>query len=368
MLTWCSKIVHIVGHRSFALAVIFALDHCRLILVMHQCKHTTLLQVAGDKGLVLYDFGRFEQVIRDLPNPNAQYPQLVHFVGGRRKDAALKQLFPHNNIRRSRPRSIANLHIDTSSIDADSPLLFLDSNPFVGITPVPKHANCHPLIQHPLTWYRHLNFTVNDILHARLLFLFSDVVCVFVDDFPSLEDSALQLIRWARIGSASSLASHVRPRVIIVITDSCVPPESAERCIESFCHSVYEGCQDGLDDTFGSIEILPLGSSQPSQLKKVIGNQTMNMSNVRQHYNVRFSATHLGAFFKQAVAHLGKSVEAPFNFLSVARAGNPVDDDLLHHLTNFLRLAQKSKIASRDLTLYISSAFLMDAYPPEMHG
>jgi hypothetical protein len=61
-------------------------------------------------------------------------------------------------------------------------------------------------------------------------------------------------------------------------------------------------------------------------------------------------------------------MEMPFSFLSATRVGNQIDDDLLDHLTNFLRLAQKVNMASPDFTLYISSALVMDAYPPGMHG
>lgn len=341
---------------------------------MPECEHTQLLQVAGDQGVALFEFGRFEKVTRDLPDPDAQYPRLVHFVGRRHKDTALKQFFPNNNIGRFRQQSITNLRADTTGIGTDSPLLFLDSDPFVGITTEPHPAKCHPSTQYPLAWYPHLDFTVNDIIHARLLFLFSDVICIFVDDFPSLEDCALQLIRWARIGSASSLSYHVRPRVVVVTSDSCVPPETAELRLEAFCHSVYEGCQHGLDETFESVQIFRLGSDQLSplarhrQLKEVIRNHTMETSDIRQRHGVRFSATHLAAFFKQAAANLAKSMEMPFSFLSATRVGNQIDDDLLDHLTNFLRLAQKVNMASPDFTLYISSALVMDAYPPGMHG
>ncbi len=44
-------------------------------IVMHSCEHTALLQVAGSKEVVLYDFGRLERIIRDLPGPGEQYPR-----------------------------------------------------------------------------------------------------------------------------------------------------------------------------------------------------------------------------------------------------------------------------------------------------
>ena len=48
---------------------------------------------------------------------------------------------------------------------------------------------------------------------ARLIFLFADLICVFVDDFNSTDEAISQVATWAQIGPASSLT---RPRVIMV--------------------------------------------------------------------------------------------------------------------------------------------------------
>jgi hypothetical protein len=342
-------------------------------LFMRSCEHAALLQLAGGNEVALYDFGHFDQVIRDLQNPTCQYPRLVHFVGRRHKELALKYIFPRNNIARRRQPSIANLRVETTSVGADSPLLFSDSDPFASAGPIPEPTECHPVNPYPLSWSPHFDFTINDALHARLFFLLCDVVCVFVDDFPSLEDFAQQLVQWTRLGSTSNLTTQCRPQLFVVTSDSCVPPETADLRFEDFRHSVYEGCQGVLSDYFSSVQIFPLGGDHLSplaryrRLREVIVSNSMDMFRVRQKNNVSFSSTHLRCFFDQALAHIAKSVAVPFNFLSASRSGNEVPENLTYHLTNFLRLGQESKIAHSDLVSNIASALLMDAYPPGMH-
>lgn len=49
------------------------------------------------------------------------------------------------------------------------------------------------------------------VILARFVFLFADIICIFVDDFESLQSAAHFLVECAMVGSASSLPLAVRP-------------------------------------------------------------------------------------------------------------------------------------------------------------
>ena len=65
-----------------------------------------------------------------MTNPAVQRPSLILLIGRKQKDAALREIFPHNNIRRGRHDGSVNLRLDSSTISADLPLLFADADPY----------------------------------------------------------------------------------------------------------------------------------------------------------------------------------------------------------------------------------------------
>ena len=70
-----------------------------------------------------------------------------------------------------------------------------------------------------LVWVLPQNYTITHTLHARLISLFSDVICIFADDLGGLEKVADYLVVWVRMGDPSSLPTNVHPRVVIMVRE-----------------------------------------------------------------------------------------------------------------------------------------------------
>ncbi len=132
---------------------------------MASCEHIAWLQTADTKELHFRDGNQMKRVIQEMPNPIAQYPSHIFFIGQKAKNIALRELFPHNNIKRGR----------------------------------------HECKTYPLRWKPSPEYSMFNIVHAQLFFLFTDVICIFADDFDGLEQIVERLVAWAIIGSASNL-------------------------------------------------------------------------------------------------------------------------------------------------------------------
>jgi len=49
--------------------------------------------------------------------------------------------------------------------------------------------------------------------------LFSDIICIFADDFGGLYEVGNLLIAWIRLGSPLQLSIDLRPRVVIIVNE-----------------------------------------------------------------------------------------------------------------------------------------------------
>ncbi|ERF68658.1 hypothetical protein EPUS_05719 [Endocarpon pusillum Z07020] len=339
---------------------------------MSCCNHVTLVEVEGEKDI--YDTGRFGRAINELPRPDEQYPSLVHFVGKKSKNLALKYLFPQNNIRRgASTNGSTNLRLDTTTIGSDRPLLFCDSDPFAAASTHGGWNLCHSVVAYPLSWAPTTEYTTGEVVEARLLFLFSDVICVFVDDFSGLDQVAERIVRWVRIGSASSHPEALRPRLILVVSEKTLDKSFSDLRLEEFRHELYERCEDGLAKVFSGVQVMQLGGDHLSplarhcRLKDMMRANVSEMSNLRQKHMAAFSASHLKEFFVASVQHLAATVDTTLDFITTSRVGNEISGDLSYHLYTFLVLGTTYKIPYDQLASYISSALLMDAFPPGMH-
>src|SRR6266481_3771529 len=67
---------------------------------MNSCAHIAWLQAIENEAtgqLSLEETGRLSRIVQNMPHANVQTPRLVHLIGTREKDTALKYLFPQNN-------------------------------------------------------------------------------------------------------------------------------------------------------------------------------------------------------------------------------------------------------------------------------
>lgn len=144
--------------------------------------------ICGKSGFGLRFETRFQGIIDQLTAPSKS-PCLGLFLGTKTKDAALHEVFPHNNLERQRcAQGIIRLELDNSSLKSDHPILFADTDPNL---PVITYDNCQSSSYLrrvvSLPWAAAVPHLVQDIILSRLLFLFADVICLFADDLGGLD-------------------------------------------------------------------------------------------------------------------------------------------------------------------------------------
>ncbi|PGG99141.1 hypothetical protein AJ80_09405 [Polytolypa hystricis UAMH7299] len=322
-----------------------------------------LLQLIADDGVAIRDTGRFRHILQRMRQPSVQFPQLVHFIGTTAKDEALRKLFSSSSFRYKRSPGAVDLHIHGPSLGSDNPLILLDSNPFMEPCPRNQFRSYRGAKQHRTDWLPLSAGAHVDILLARLLFLFTDVILLFAHDFPSLEDVVTRLGVWAKLGSASTLLSTIRPKVLII-----VPGDASENL---HIETLIQGHQDTIKEVFSSVETFRWSPDGPgattSALKDSILGHAGDMLKVRRSNGCLFSAIHLEAFYQCALGHTAQTFDRPFHFIKATRLDNEIEEDYVAHVSNFLEQGFKLKVPYVHLAEFIASCNLMDAYPPGMH-
>ncbi|MCJ1473163.1 hypothetical protein MMC13_001814 [Lambiella insularis] len=341
---------------------------------MAECEHIGLLQVVAGKQIILQDEGRMERAVAAMTNPSWQRPSLLFFLGRKSKDQALHALFPFNTIKKGYRESCARLRIDNATINSDNPILFADSELNSQYSIQSETPNCHVITAHSVQWSLPFNHKLSDVLHARLFFLFADVICVFADDIGGLQSVAETLKEWASIGSAADASKKLRPRVIIVTSGESASPTYDVLDMDDLRFSLLRAGELNLHESFSGVCLLQLPGSHISssakhrRLKEVLLKHADEMRRIRIEESSLFTGTHLSSLYRQALSHTAKTWRDPFNLIVESRKGNLVEESFTDHVTTFLKLAIALKIPYDDMALFIASAILLDAYPPDMHG
>jgi hypothetical protein len=339
---------------------------------MDTCKHLDWIRVTDNHGpekIAFETTSRLRTLVQEMPDPALQTPQLAFFLGGATKNEALKHIFSRNNISRRGGKGNVDLRMDTESVNSDHPLLFADGNPLEKKLPDHGHVWCHEMKAHSADWHIDPPQLETDFVYSRLIFLFSDVIYVFIDDFPTLEAVMMRLIAWAEIGSASPLAIDVHPRLVFIISED--GPFRDTR-IDEFQKAMATGLGVQMRSTFSSFRIFRLAGKHLStlvryqRLRGELRQQLEDMRAVRSLSRCLFSALHLCAFFEAAVQHTVDAPSEKFDFIAVSRAANPVVKEPTY-LQLFLELASRAKISHDVISGFVASSILMDAFPSRMH-
>jgi len=341
---------------------------------MAGCEHIAWLQSVNIKELQLCNEGRIRRVVQKMPDFITQSPSVVFFIGQKVKNIALWQLFSCNNIRWGQWDGFANLWIDNATLNSDQPIWFANSDPFKRVTPTCGAGTCHESVTYHIRWTHPSQHSIFDILHAHLFFLFTDVICIFADDFHGLEGVAERLIAWAVIGSASSLSAFVWPQIVVIT--SADGSSSTHNLLESedFCFNLQQQTHESIADSFSSITLFYLLEdhlsllTQHCQLRKTILNWAEEMWAVQAGSQSLFSAVHLQQFYKQAILHTTETVTQPFSFITMAQERNIIIEDLKNHLMTFISLDAQIKLSYDTLASHLASSLLMNVYSSDIHS
>ena len=345
--------------------------------MMAACAHVQWLWLGQDQTTFsLHYANRLQSISKSLPRPSEQYPSILFFLGSKSKSFALRKIYPESRLANYRHRGIANICVDPRTATNSYPVLIADGSidGLAQTNPSSAGAKCHETISQSLEWPESRSGPPQrqdliDLIHARLFSLFVDVVCIFADDYGGLGGVVTKLTTWASLGSASSLPSTVRPRVIIVTR---ILGETFDSEVLRFRSQVFSTPK--FSDSFSSLNVMnmlgmPRSSSvaQFSALKELLAQEALTARQSRLDSHTLFSSTHSASFFEKAFRRFSKTPEALFNFIRASRDGNTVDQEFQDHIKTFLTLCVGNKLPDNIPLSFISSAIVLDGFPPGMH-
>lgn len=339
---------------------------------MGSCNHVGWVDLAGKQPAHLHHHYRLNVINEALANADTQYPTIVLFLGKQRKNIALRQIFQNNNLGRGSGSNIANIHLDTATYNADYPLFFADGDPHAPIPTVSGSTTCHLRTSHPLLHHHGHNGVRT--LYSRLLSLFTNVICIFADDFGGLQKVANLLVSWIRLGNPSTLPQSTRPRVIIVLSGESPSVTGELLSMEDLRLALDAEDQALRQSVFASITVMHVDGaivSPPAlhrRIKEVVLKAADESRVARVEGRVLFSATHTAGFFDRAVDHLSRSPAEPFDFIAQSRTARFSNVEYASHLSTFLSLARDHAVDVQVAASIVASGIIMDAYPPRMHS
>ncbi|KFZ02091.1 hypothetical protein V500_00459 [Pseudogymnoascus sp. VKM F-4518 (FW-2643)] len=342
---------------------------------MPPCNHFQWLRIREDHTSFVLQYGnRLNNIANALPSPAAQYPSIVLFIGKTLKSKVLRALYPQNEVATCRKFGIANICIDSTTADEEHPVLLAESVPDYPQAKPRGKQTCHDTSNHHVSWPsdecngpQRQQFIEH--VHARLLSLFTDVLCLFAQDYGGLDAVAETLITWATIGPASSLEHHIRPRLLIVanISGDDFASEALRLQLKLLSHP-------GFSDSFSSLNVINvLGASGHtprghfSALEQVLKEEIRLQRAARVNTHTLFSMVHIAAFFDLALQNFAKSPLSTFSFIHASRDDFKVSPNFPQHLRSFMSVLADKKLPNHFAWEFIASAIVLDAFPPDMH-
>ncbi|CAG8887459.1 unnamed protein product [Penicillium egyptiacum] len=323
-----------------------------------------------DERVAVGEYSRLKEIASELENPQSQCPMLCAFLGRKNKDYALQQLFPQNNIKRHDSEANIKLRSDIVSSNSDWPVLFADGDTGQGNHP-PTSKRLQPAAR-PVWWDCKSGKSLLLVIWARLVFLFTDVMCIFVEDFSGLDEVVEFLECCVRLQSASVLPHDIRPRIILAFQATTEQVSWGRQ--KEICQRLQDTVQGSFDSTFSGVHAVWLAGGWLSEtaryepLRSMVAAQLDSMRIVRQRHNILLSANNLMALFQTALDHTLQDIERPFELIRATRIGREVSPCLIPNLTHYFKIGAQPEKRLKDLAPSVASALFMDHYTPEMIG
>jgi len=344
---------------------------------MASCSHVQWLRLHQEHtAFTLQNGNRLYNITQSLPRPLKQYPSFLFFLGGGSKSIALRNLYPETRISSYRHYGIANICIDPKTTDDDYPLIVADGcqEGATRATNSQTEYKCHKTTSYLLEWSENNYGTpqrqsIINLINARLLSLFIDVVCIFAEDYGGLAGVVILLTNWANYGSASSLPCAVRPRIIVVtrISGNMFEAEVSHFRSQLFSTPKFSEVFSSLNVINMLVKLRSTSQTEFSTLKEVLCQELQTSRFTRMSSSAMFSSTHLEAFFGKAIRRFVRRPEALFDFVRASRDENPVNVELPNHINTFIGRSHDYNFPDSISLPFIASAILLDSFPPNMH-
>ncbi|CAG8091153.1 unnamed protein product [Penicillium nalgiovense] len=323
-----------------------------------------------DSTFVIQDNGRLRRVVSELCDQDRQYPSLCVFLGGQTKNHALQRLYPLNNIKRHDSEAPIKLRYDVASLQSRRPVLLADSD-------IPSTDKLYPVkrldagVGHPVHWNNYSAAKILLVLWSQLIFVFTDVVCIFIDDAACLEKVVNFLVSCLQLRSTSSFSSQHLPRAIFIYSPSVIK-ERGVSGLGLLYRRIQESGYNDLSGLFSNSIYLYLQDNDFSditrfqRIKASITEQVDAISSIRQENRARPNGTHLIALFQAAIQHILEDISHPFDFVKATRKDRPISSCIEPHLAYYLEIGHRANLPLSGLAATISSALFLDHYVPKM--
>ncbi|KAL6229143.1 hypothetical protein BDW75DRAFT_250095 [Aspergillus navahoensis] len=317
-------------------------------------------------GWTLTDTGYAQQILGVMGNSSTQSLSVQVFVGKALKAQALRVLHPYNNIGRYSRTGQARMH-----------LLHSESRPgiLIEISTSPESLSrppfSKPLHLYPIQDSHDRSYDdVQNLLFRHTMLPLADTVCLFAADLGGVEQIHTLLAAWSQYPLASPDGSAlIHARLIIVLTDSQDTAGTAQEIETALGVIAVPKLAAALSvvDLRNRDGLSPSGQFEPLRQQLV---QELDHAHItRSQAHLLFSAVHLEWIIRKSLIHTTQWPTTPFNCIQACRADRLRNDaTIARYLESFLCIAEEADIPIKPLAAFIASAFLMDAYPPGMHG
>ncbi|PCG89822.1 Patatin/Phospholipase A2-related [Penicillium occitanis (nom. inval.)] len=315
---------------------------------------------ALENGAELQVTDRLQDLLESLPDPARYFPSLTLLLDS--DDDSFASKVPYGSRAHHSSRGMS-LHIDTTTPVEDQVHLYADTG--AGTRQQRSQGSSDPRTVWPVS--SAARSTSSDLVYARLLRPFTDVVCFVLDDI----QEAMPRIRVWMDTHARTVPPGINPMLVLIVRCS-LPSKRFERRVRRMIINHFEPGE--ILKSFTDLQIL---SVSPKRAIRDVVRSMMVLERLkfwaaqiqarRARVNLRFSAIHFAQFFQSACAHLSNSQNDPLNLIRLSRERNPVlktHPDQMRRLLDHIRHTDDLHDMAIPL---IGSTLLLNAYREDMH-
>ncbi|KUL81765.1 hypothetical protein ZTR_09248 [Talaromyces verruculosus] len=330
--------------------------------------------------IILEQTNQLHVLVDQLPGTVSSYPCLQIFIGSEKKTRVLKELVPSVKkgcISRKKKKRPIQLLLDPGTIFHDRQLLYADcpTPDQLSSSTVCDGKGCPDVVsrvvKHDISDHVH---RVAETVYSRLLGIFSDVVCLFYEDFNGIDAISDFLLSWMETGQQVGGLVRTYPSLILVLES-----ESSRACFETdmrakLLNSLAGKTELSIFDYFINVDVVSIvrpgkvsSVARLRRLKDRLSAVTKEATVRRKNARLLFKGTQFSVLFDYAFDQFIVSPHKSFDFIAASRIRNPVSSTWERHLLQFLRHFSSTEDLIGIAVPIISSALLQDAYPQDMH-
>lgn len=310
----------------------------------------TWLRLLCSRELHVENTEALSKLFAQLPHPHIQRPSLLFFIGKKVKNEAIRHMFPYNNTGRSECKGIARIRSDKATTEHPHPTFFADAE---------------------------LNFDVStrsvstdkiDQIYCRVLFAISQMVILFVDDFPSVDAMLERMLKWISIGTRCDTPTQVKPRLLLVVKQRAGVREKMRALYSQVEFSARGQLKDVL--SLVSTVYLEQGEVSPAarfrRLKETVLQQSDEHRVVLANHRWQLSANHFQGLFTHRFRHATLHGD-PCCIMEITRPYHESATDFTYHISRVFEFGLQHSIPYEVSASLVGSSLLADAYPENSH-